>query len=330
MDVLYTCDNKYVWLMGISAISMFENNKELDNLHVWLLGENISVENKGVLKKIGDKYNKEITVLDVPQLDIPEELVSARWPLSAFTRLYSGELLPKNLNKVLYLDCDTIIRGSLEELDNWDVSGKVVWGIKDCVGKEYKKNIGLKADDLYINAGVLLMNLEKLRKIDISNRLSSYMAKYEKIINYADQDVLNGTFRNYIGVLPPQYNVMTTGAVYSYKNIQILRRPTNYYTEKELNTAVTNPVLIHYTTNMLIVRPWFANTNHPWANEFRKYMGLSPWRDRELGEMKFTSREAKIIAFVEMLPGKMALKILGLLHSEIKPIFNRIKVGRGK
>ena len=62
--------------------------------------------------------------------------------------------------------------------------------------KEYKKNIGLKPDGLYINAGVLLINLEKLRKVDISKRLGSYMTKYEKLINYADQDVLNGTFED--------------------------------------------------------------------------------------------------------------------------------------
>ena len=55
MNVLYTCDNNYVWLMGISAISLFENNKELDNITVYLLGENISDKNKRILVDIGKK-----------------------------------------------------------------------------------------------------------------------------------------------------------------------------------------------------------------------------------------------------------------------------------
>ena len=78
MNVLYTCDNNYVWLLGISAISMFENNRELQNLNVYLLGENISNENKQILTKIGEKYNRQITIIEVPKIDIPEALVSAR------------------------------------------------------------------------------------------------------------------------------------------------------------------------------------------------------------------------------------------------------------
>ena len=46
MKVMYTCDNNYVWLMGISTISLFENNKGIKDLKVYLLGENISEDNK--------------------------------------------------------------------------------------------------------------------------------------------------------------------------------------------------------------------------------------------------------------------------------------------
>lgn len=46
MKVMYTCDNNYVWLMGISVISLFENNKHVKELKVYLLGEKISKENK--------------------------------------------------------------------------------------------------------------------------------------------------------------------------------------------------------------------------------------------------------------------------------------------
>lgn len=325
MNVLYTCDNNYIWLMGISAISMFENNKEIDNLHVYLLGENISDENKKVLKEIECKYSRVITVIDVPRIDIPEVLVSARWPLSAFTRLYAGDLLPTYIEKVLYLDCDTIIKGDISELERWNAEGKVFWGIKDCIGKEYKKNIGISADGLYVNAGVLLMNLPELRKIDIKQKLNAYMAKYQRLINYADQDVLNGAFSGSIGVLPPQYDVMTIAATYSYRDIQKLRRPTNYYSEEEIRGAVADPVLIHYTTNMLTVRPWFSNTNHPFAGEFRKYKRISYWKDRQLSEMVFDSREAKIIAVIEKLPSRIKLFILGWMHAIVKPLAIKIK-----
>lgn len=329
MNVLYTCDNNYVWLMGISAISMFENNKGIENLDVYLLGENISDENKQILSDIADKYSRKIIVIEVPQLDIPEALVSARWPLSAFTRLYSGELLPAELDRVLYLDCDTIIEGDLSELDAGDVKDYTFWGIKDCIGEEYKKNIGIGAEGLYVNAGVLLINLPRLRKISVKDRLSKYMAKYEKLINYADQDVLNGAFKGAIGVLPPKFDVMTIAATHKYNEIQKLRRPTNYYSQSEIENAVSNPVLIHYTTNMRVVRPWFSNTNHPFASNFRKYMAMSPWKDRKLTEMHFTSDEAKIVALVDRLPRKVSIVVLGWLHSKVKPLSIRKDAMKG-
>jgi len=316
--------------MGISTISLFESNKSMDNLIVYLLGESISQGNKKILGSIAKKYNRTIKVIDVPKINIPVSLVSARWPLSAFTRLYSGQLLPEDLEKVMYLDCDTIINGSISELDELDVSEKVVYGVKDCIGSSYKKNIGLKSSDVYINAGVLLFNLERLRRVNINNVVDQYMNQYEKLINYADQDILNGIFKGKIGVLNPKYDVMTIDVEHTYKEISILRRPTNFYVEQELKNAVKNPVIIHYTTNMRVVRPWFINANHPLTENFRKYLLLSPWKDIELKEMKFTTNEARVIGIILKLPKPIAYKILGFIHSEAKPLVIRLKAKRRK
>ena len=216
------------------------------------------------------------------------------------------------------------------ELENVDVSENVVWGVKDCIGDLYRENIGLESNSLYINAGVLLFNLDKLRKIDIKRSIDQYMTKYERLINYADQDILNGIFKRQIGIVDPKYNVMTIGIVHTYEEIDILRKPTNFYMKCELENAINNPKIIHYTTNMRIVRPWFKNTNHPFAENFRKYMQISPWKNMELTEMYFTSKEAKIIGIIMKLPNRLAYAILGLMHSKIKPLAIRIRAQRSK
>ena len=100
---------------------------------------------------------------------------------------------------------------------------------------------------------------------------------------------------------------------FSYNDILKLRRPTNYYSKEEIETAVRNPALIHYTTNMKTVRPWYSNTNHPFAEEFRKYLDDSPWKDKQMGEMVFHAKEAKIISLVEKLPRNLSLQVLGWL-----------------
>lgn len=325
MNVLYTCDDNYVWIMGISVISLFENNRHIRDLSVILLGECISDYNKSVLENIANKYKRKIHIFDVPGFDIPSALMSTRWPLSAFTRLFSGQLLPDSMKKVLYLDCDTIIRGNIDTLDCLKFDGNILLGVKDCISGKYKENIGLNKKSIYINAGVILFDLVELRKIDVSRAIEIYLNKYLKAINYADQDILNGIFKGKIGELEPVYDVMTINAVYSYEEILQLRRPTNFYSKKELSKAVQNPVIIHYTTNMLVVRPWFLNDNHPLSEEFRKYMDISPWRKKNMELLIFDSREAKIITLINKLPKCMAYRILGLIHSELKPIYIRMK-----
>ncbi|MFV0362676.1 MAG: glycosyltransferase family 8 protein [Suipraeoptans sp.] len=326
MKVMYTCDNNYVWLMGISTISLFENNKGIEDLKVYLLGENISYENKNELHIIGKKYGREVEVIDVPKLNISPFLVSARWPLSAFTRLFAGVILPDDVDRILYLDCDTIISGDISELENVKFDRNIAMGVKECISGTYKKNVGLDSNSPYINAGVILFDMDALSKVNINTEIENYMEKYEKQINYADQDILNGMFKGKIGELDPKYDVMTIDAVHTYEEIQQLRRPTNFYSKDELDKAVTTPVIIHYTTNMLVVRPWFTNTDHPFAGEFKKYLDMSSWKNRELKEMVFDSKVAKFIIAIMKLPKNIAYNTLGLIHAELKPRYIRMRV----
>ena len=325
MDILYTCDNNYVWLMGTSMLSLFENNKNLSNITVYLLGENISKENKTLLENIANEYKRKCIVIDMPEIYIPDNLVSARWPKSAFSRLYAGEILPDELDRILYLDCDTIISGSISDLEKLDIADKYIFGVKDCIGKLYKKNIGLSVNDIYINAGVLLMNLDKLRKLSLGNLIDEYLKTYFPFINYADQDVLNGILIGKIGVLSPKYDVMTIDFAHSYDEIKRLRRPKNFYSEAELSEAVLTPVVIHYTTNMKVIRPWYENSDHPQKEEFRRYWENSPWKNSKLEQMLFKSKEAKLISLIEKLPRKMSCTVLGILHSVLRPLYIRAK-----
>ena len=71
MTVVYTCDDNFVWIMGISMISLFENNRDMENLEVYLLGDHVSDTNKDVLLGIANKYGRTCSFVDVPDLKIP-------------------------------------------------------------------------------------------------------------------------------------------------------------------------------------------------------------------------------------------------------------------
>ena len=281
-------------------ISLFENNRECDNIHVYLLGDSISEENRHTLSDIASKYQRAFTLINVPDLNIPEKLSSARWPKSAFTRMFAGELMPKAIDKVIYLDCDTIISASIKDLSLYPTDNYTICGVKDCVSRPYKDKIGIVKNGSYINAGVLLMNLNKLRQFDIRTMIADFVDKYESAISYADQDILNGIFKGIFGVLP---------------------HPDNYYTEDEIEYSKKYPRIIHYTTCMLNIRPWCVDSKHTFAWMFDKYQSMSPWANKEKTKANFSAKEYKIIRRILTLPPAIAYRVLGLIHAYLRPYY---------
>lgn len=332
MTVVYTCDNNFVWIMGISMISLFENNKGMKDLVVYLLGDNVNEENKKILSSIAKKYDRECLFVDVPDLNIPKSLTSNRWPKSAFTRMFAGELMPIGIHQILYLDCDIIVKDSIAPLESYDTGSYAVTAVKDCVSKQYKKKIGIDEKDSYVNAGVLLMNLDKMRELDIRKMMANFVDSHKGLVSYADQDILNGMFRGKFGVLPPEYDVMTQMCAYTYRQILQYRRPSSYYLKEEIEHAQQNPIIIHYTTCMLNIRPWCKGSKHPCASEFDKYQRMSPWADVPKKDVKFDKLEHKIIRSILSLPDFVSYRLIGLLHATIRPVVimmkARLKLGQ--
>ncbi|MEE0085465.1 MAG: glycosyltransferase family 8 protein [Paludibacteraceae bacterium] len=325
MTIVYTCDNNFVWIMGVSMVSLFENNRDMEHLDVYLLGDNVSAENVEILKSLAKPYEREVMVINVPDLKIPESLVKGRWPKSAFTRMYSGVLMPKEIRRILYLDCDTIVSGSIKALDDFDMGEYAIASVKDCVSSLYKKKIGIDKNDDYINAGVLLMDLDKMRDLGVSELMDKFIRAYKPLINYADQDVLNGMFKGKFGILPPEYDVMTQMCVYTYPQILQYRRPSNYYSQAEIENAQQTPIIIHYTTCMLNIRPWCANSKHPYCHLFEKYQKMTPWANKEKTKVSFSSVEHKYIRLVLALPSFISYKLIGFTHAILRPLITIVK-----
>lgn len=321
MDIIYTCDNNFVWIMGISMISLFDNNRNCDDIHVYLLGDDISEDNRQSLTDIALMYHRSFTLINVPDLNIPEKLSSARWPKSAFTRMFAGELMPVEVTKAIYLDCDTIICGDIQGIYKYIKNDTAFCGVKDCVSKPYKAKIGITKEDSYINAGVLAINLIILRKHDIRKMITDFVDKYEHAISYADQDVLNGIFEGKFGILPPQYDLMTIVNAYSFKELNMIRHPHNYYSNNEIEDAKKNPLIIHYTTAMLNIRPWCENSNHSYAWIFEKYKAMSPWALKSKHKANFSAKEYRIIKIILSLPTLVSYRLLGIIHAYLKPYY---------
>lgn len=267
LNVLMVSDNGYANILTCALASLFEHNRDFQKIIVYLVNDGISKEKVVELLSIARYFQREIIFLEKPNISINLKVKGA-WHISTFYRLYVATLLPKTVNKVLYLDCDVLIVDSLCDL--WETNfeaEQVVAGVLDTTGPYARKHIGLKQDDIYINAGVLLINLHVWRKQLCENMCFAYLDERDWDVEFNDQGVINAVCRNKIKLISPRYNYMPTYQRYSRKNLFRLTKAHALYSQEELTFAKEKPAIIHFA-GYAFVRPWYKNAYGRFKKEF--------------------------------------------------------------
>lgn len=321
MNVILASDNGYAWLAGIAMLSLFENNKQCDEINVWIFGDNISQDNSQKLYETAKMYNRKFELIDVNCLDIPSEICSGRYPKSAFSRLFAWKLLPENVHRVLYLDCDMVVEGNMEELYNMDFEGKAIIACKDPLSVMYKWKVGAPSNGIYINTGMMVMDLDRFRSYPLVEKMTQFIAKYASAMHYADQEIINGIFQGEFKIVSPKWNMMSQAYQYTYEQLKWTRHPHKYYTKQEVLEAQKDVRVFHYTTCLLDIRPWFKHSKLKNADRFDKYMLMSPWKNVEKKEMNFNNPKFKTIKMLYRLPLPIAHFCTGMLHAYLRPSY---------
>lgn len=182
---------------------------------------------------------------------------------------YYRFLIPELLysyDKCIYIDVDTVIKGSLEKLYDIDLTGNYIAGVKNVFadtmpGSESYKNrcleLGIDSLETYVNAGVLLMNLEELRKDKIQEKWLA--SSREKEYLYNDQDIINSVCYGKIKLIDYKYNVFPDYCRDLSLTFKLL--------SQDYSKAAKSPVIIHYVSKE---KPWiskyFFMANHWWVN----------------------------------------------------------------
>lgn len=313
LSVVYSSDNNYAQHVGVSMISLFQNNKSFDNISVYLIENNISPDNKKNLEFICKKYNRIINFIDINEFSDRLKL-NMRNPISinAYARLFLSSVLEKSVDKVIYLDCDSIINDSLSELWNKDISNYYVAGVCDTVGTNTKLRINIDLNSAYINSGMLLINLEKWREENIEEKFVEFIDAYNGQVFHHDQGTINGVLNEKVLLLHPKYNSMTPFFTMSRDEIMQYYMLKDYYSEEELREAINNPVFIHFTP-AFVNRPWIKGCKHPLSSLYKEYLDMTPWNGTDSYEDE-RSRGEKIVAFLyNNLPFRIANNICKLV-----------------
>lgn len=220
VPIVLAIDENYILQAAVAIYSLLSKgltNKE--SLIVILIKGEISKDGLSLLEILKKKYAYcEFKIISVDDSIFSfVELQTKRLTNTTLYRLILPEIL-NQYKQCIYLDADTLVTGDISELLDIDMSGVYLAGVIDKKiqeKKEYEKEIGLPHLKEYINAGVLVMNLELIRKEEKSKE---FLALINNKYLFDDQDVLNISCYGHIKILPTIYNYF---ASYEDKGLQV-------------------------------------------------------------------------------------------------------------
>ena len=274
ITLICSTDRNYVPYCGIMLTSAFETNKA-DIGQVFILTTELDAKTRSAFEPLSERYGIPIHVYDVDRqmlsgIAIPE---TNYLTLACYFRILAPVLLPRDIGKVLYLDCDMIVNGSLKPLWETDIEDVAYAAVldEDTEKPFIYELLNYPAEYGYINSGAMLMNLDYWREHDAVNRCLDYARKRDASQFHAnDQDVISAVLCRERKTVDPSYNLL---------NGFILTELFKAYSEpmkQAILQAVKHPVIVHFEGP---AKPWRSYCRNPFTPWFQYYKSISLWKD---------------------------------------------------
>lgn len=262
IDVCLCFDSNYATHAAATIASIVINSTAPVHIHIIHNGIADFIKNK--LIKTIDNVNlfSKISFIKISNLDqfkfMPEWFYTKS--KANYYRLLIPELF-KDIDKIIYLDVDTIVTSDILELFNTKLNGNCIAGVLDMDHENYSKLLGTKQ---YINSGMIVFDLKKIRETSRDNLIDvsrNYIINNMLKTSNTDQDIINLAFADQIEVLGIEWNAQTVGTnrgyIFGGDNLEIPKK------------------IVHFITNH---KPWNVNCKSEYQYLYYKYLFHTPWR----------------------------------------------------
>jgi lipopolysaccharide biosynthesis glycosyltransferase len=274
VPVVYASDNNYIVPTIVSITSILLNKNKDTFYDFYILDSGIKEENKIKFNwpPYRDEYKIEFIPINLAELE--QWGGNGQWPITTFGRFFVCDFLT-NYNKCIYLDGDTLILDDLSELYNTDLTGKYLGGVKS-PGTNY--NVAANKHDVLssdreryflkcINAGVLVLNLELLRRDGGGQYLQKKTFTISENLGkgkiVTDMDILNLLFVDKMEYLDLKYNFYINNI---WNSVECHYFPF-CFSRNVIEDAFSHPAILHYA---LPEKPWiYANANAVYDRFYR-------------------------------------------------------------
>ncbi len=276
INVCLSCDDNYAKHAGVVIASILFNADKNDKLSIYILDGGISQEAKQKIFELKKIKDSSINFIDIDENLFDEyKKVKTHFyiTLPTYYRLKLPSLLP-NVDRIIYFDCDFVVCTSLYELFNKEIGSNIIAGVHDTNRKRVKQN------PTYINAGMILFDLRRMREENIEDAFLKYTKENSETITMGDQEIINEVLKGKIRIIEDEWNVQSSN---------FLNRSS--YTK--------HPKAIH-----ILAKPWIYATASVHKKEYFKYLQLTPWAlsEEEYKHWTTDNERASILAYLKRRP----------------------------
>jgi len=253
MHIVFAVDNNYAPFIAPQIYRINQTGTKIDGIKV-IISEDVTESIQESILLAGDNYAIDIEIIKTSVLDdlYEQDMVKDRTHVSYFTyvKLFLPDLLPQ-LDQILYLDVDILIRNSLNDLLEWELSNPI--GAISELSANGRFLFGSHSIS-YFNAGVMKMSLAKCREIALTSKAIKLIQE-AKDYNFQDQDIFNLVFMKNFDHLPIVFNVFHD---YTYPGLGM--------------DVFRDPIIVHFNGPN---KPWNRDLKSKYATEWRKSFQIS-------------------------------------------------------
>jgi lipopolysaccharide biosynthesis glycosyltransferase len=296
INVAYSCNEAYIHHTGISILSLLEKNKLIPDISIYFISKGVRQSSIDLLVKLVEHFNRKLIVFSFYDLCYDLNINSmGRHIETIYAKLFFSRI--EGIDKILYIDSDTIINESLAEFWQIDMGDNYAAGVETYTA-ESKKKLGLDKSDRFINDGIVMINLREVRDRNLLEEFKKCIGEYNGNPPLLSEGVLNKVCKGKIKIIHPKFNLMS--GLIDYKGNQY-DYVEDYYTREIIEEAVNAPVIIHYLS-AFYNRPWDINCTHPLKDLYLFYKSKSFWKEIPLEDKKLSMRLRIIKNIYKILP----------------------------
>lgn len=289
MNIVLCSDDNYAQHIAVVIASIMAKTKE--RVCFYVINDNISKDKIEKLKNTADTFKAQIEFITVSEDKFINVYLSGHVSKAAYFRLALADILPNDIEKVIYLDVDLLVFDDINKLWQIDLENLPLAAVPDYgimasgrLCKQKKQVIGLSVGEKYFNSGVLVVNLKEWRKEDYTKQILEIINNNQ--LPHHDQDALNKLFMHKWKELKLRWNVIPP-IYYLFNKVVFNKKLRNSALKAKSDIAI-----LHYAGSY---KPWQFKMYNGFNDKYYYFLALTAFKNEKMPQPAENMRGKSIL-----------------------------------